>query len=114
LPVVLKTGGAPRDLPPAVEHAAYRLVQEGLTNVHKHAGLAETEVRIEFLPSALEVSVRNAAPPSRVVALPGSGLGLIGIAERVEALGGNLSSGPRLDGGFALSALIPAPAGEAS
>ncbi|WP_344424195.1 sensor histidine kinase [Amycolatopsis minnesotensis] len=112
LPVHLTKDGAVRELPPAVEHAAYRLVQEGLTNVHKHAGLAETEVRIRFLPSALEVSVRNAAPSSPVAGLPGSGLGLVGVAERIETLGGDLSSGPRLDGGFALSARIPAPEGE--
>ncbi|WP_215541515.1 sensor histidine kinase [Amycolatopsis sp. CA-230715] len=112
LPVMLKTEGVPRELPPAVEHAAYRLVQEGLTNVHKHAGLATTEVGVRYLPSALDVSVRNAAPPSLVAELPGSGLGLIGVAERIETLGGDLSSGPRLDGGFALSARIPAPEAE--
>lgn len=100
--------GSPRELPVVVAHAAYRVVQEALTNVHKHAGRARTEVLLRHLPDALEVSVRNAAADKPAVTLPGSGSGLIGLRERVELLGGRFTAAPALDGGFLVTAWLPA------
>jgi signal transduction histidine kinase len=99
--------GDPRDLPATVERTAYRVVQEALTNVHKHAGDASTAVEVRFLPDALEVAVRNGPSRTPAAALPGSGLGLAGLRERVELLGGSFEAGRRLDGGFAVSARLP-------
>jgi signal transduction histidine kinase len=102
-----------RALPATVERTAYRLVQEALTNAHKHAAGAATEVRLGYAPARLEVAVRNARPPdgrAAVPALPGGGHGLLGLRERVELLGGTLQAGPRLDGGFELRASMPVEA----
>lgn len=104
--------GPPRPYPATVERTAYRVVQEALTNVHKHAADASASVLVRHLPGALEVAVRNEAgsapwslPGS---ALPGSGAGLAGLRERVGLLGGTFEAGRRLDGGFAVSAVLPA------
>ncbi|GAA0963299.1 hypothetical protein GCM10009558_082270 [Virgisporangium aurantiacum] len=102
--------GAPRALPATVERTAYRVVQEALTNVHKHAADAAASVVVRYLPDALEVAVRNepSSAPSSLPGLPGSGAGLAGLRERVELLGGTFEAGRRLDGGFAVSARLPA------
>ncbi|MBA9006414.1 sensor histidine kinase [Thermomonospora cellulosilytica] len=98
-------------LPPAVARAAYRVIQEGLTNVHKHAGEADTEVLVRQTPDAIELSVLNGPPPGEPERLlPSGGNGLVGLGERVTALGGTLDAGPRPEGGFALRARIPLPA----
>jgi signal transduction histidine kinase len=102
--------GDRRSLPATVERTSYRLVQEALTNAHKHAGGAATEVRLCYRPDRLEVSVRNARPPDGRVprpVLPGGGHGLVGLRERVELLGGSFHAGPRLDGGYELRASMP-------
>ncbi|WP_181043262.1 histidine kinase [Actinokineospora auranticolor] len=105
VPVTRRDEGEPRDLPLVVEHAGYRVVQEALTNVHKHAGSAETEVVLRYSAAALEIEVGNrAGEPADP--LPGSGLGLVGLRERVELLGGEFTAGPRPDG-FVVSARIP-------
>jgi signal transduction histidine kinase len=98
--------GAPRPFPASVERAAYRVVQEALTNVHKHAADAATSVVVRYLPGALEVAVRN--DPGSSHSLPGSGTGLTGLRERVELLGGTFEAGRRLDGGFLVTARLPA------
>jgi signal transduction histidine kinase len=111
--VSVVVGGEPRRLPATVERTAYRLVQEALTNVHKHAGNAPTEVGVGYGRDCLEVAVRNAAPadgPRPGPALPGGGHGLVGLRERVTLLGGTFEAGPRLDGGFEVRASIPAEA----
>ncbi|RJL24255.1 histidine kinase [Bailinhaonella thermotolerans] len=103
--------GEARELPPLVQRTAYRVVQEALTNVHKHAGNADTRVTLRYLPRSLEVSVANdpARRPSQP--LPGSGAGLVGLRERVELLGGEFEASARGDGGFLVRAVIPlAPA----
>jgi signal transduction histidine kinase len=108
--------GAATALPPAVARTAYRVVQEGLTNVHKHAPGAAASVRVAGGPGrSLEVEVRNA----RVVGsgldgplVPGAGMGLVGLAERVGLAGGRLHSGPDDAGGFVVRASLPWPAGE--
>jgi signal transduction histidine kinase len=100
--------GEARPVVPAVERTAYRVVQEALTNVHKHAGDAVTDVRIRYGPEELEVEVRNQAPGSPPGELPGAGWGLVGLRERVELLGGTLRTSAQDGGGFLVSARIPA------
>ncbi|MER7210475.1 histidine kinase [Streptosporangium sp. NPDC000239] len=98
--------GEARPLAPTAERTAYRVVQEALTNVHKHAGGAETEVRLRYRATELEVLVRN-RPSTADGGLPGSGWGLVGLRERVELVGGRLEAGPRAQGGFQVLAGIP-------
>ncbi|MCM0673340.1 histidine kinase [Micromonospora phytophila] len=97
--------GDPRPLPAAVGRTVHRVVQEALTNVHKHAADAETTVSLRYVTGGIEVDVYN-GPSTGGPALPGAGLGLVGLRERVELLGGRLEAGPR-DGGFRVRALIP-------
>jgi signal transduction histidine kinase len=102
--------GERRPLPSTVERTAYRLVQEALTNVHKHAANAATQVRLCYGPERLDVIVRNAKPadgPDPGLTLAGGGHGLLGLRERVALLGGTFDAGPRLDGGFEVRASIP-------
>ncbi|MEU6716077.1 histidine kinase [Nonomuraea sp. NPDC046802] len=100
--------GEARAVEPAAERTAYRVVQEALTNVHKHAGDAVTDVRIRYGPGELEVEVRNQAPRAPRAELPGAGWGLVGLRERVELLGGTLRTSQEDSGGFLVSARIPA------
>lgn len=97
-------------LPPEVARTAYRVLQEALTNVHKHAGGADTCVRIRQMPDVIEMAVENEPGDEPGHALPGGGNGLVGLRERVTALGGSLEAGPRPGGGFAVHARIPLPA----
>jgi len=100
--------GEARPLPPTAERTAYRVVQEALTNVHKHAGNAETDVHLRYRPAELEVLVRNRPRAGADGDLPGSGWGLVGLRERVELVGGRLEAGPWHGGGFQVLAGIPA------
>jgi signal transduction histidine kinase len=106
-------GGIPRDLPPGVDLAAFRVVQEALTNVIKHAGQARTTVRLDYGPRDLLITVSDDGPPPGFgppVAPPGSdsgGRGLIGLRERIAVYGGELDAGPRPGGGWRLAARIP-------
>ncbi|MEU5850646.1 sensor histidine kinase [Saccharopolyspora shandongensis] len=104
IPVHRHDEGAPQPLPTLVEQAVYRVVQEALTNVHKHAGTARTDVELRYLDSVLEIDVINEAPRTPVEPLPGSGMGLVGLRERVELLDGSFAAEPSADGGFAVSA----------
>jgi signal transduction histidine kinase len=115
LEVSVAVEGARRRLPATVERTAYRLVQEALTNVHKHAAGAATEVDVRFGRERLEVTVRNARPAGGPGPPPGQGLdggghGLLGLRERVALLGGTFRAGPRADGGFEVCASLPAEA----
>jgi len=95
-------------LPPETEDAAYRVVQEGLTNAIKHAPGAAILVRVSAPGDEVEVEVRNeAAATTSPLARTGSGLGLAGMRERVEALGGTLDVGPTSSGGWRLTARLP-------
>jgi signal transduction histidine kinase len=108
--VSVAVDGARRQLPATVERTAYRLVQEALTNVHRHAANAATEVGVRYGREELEVAVRNARPangPHPGLALASGGHGLVGLRERVTLLGGTFQAGPRLDGGFEVRASIP-------
>ena len=108
-------GGMPRDLPPGVDLAAFRVVQEALTNVIKHAGQARTMVRLDYGPRDLLITVSDDGPPAGSgppAAPPGpgsgsGGRGLIGLRERIAVYGGELDAGPRPGGGWRLAARIP-------
>ncbi|RZU29212.1 signal transduction histidine kinase [Streptomyces sp. BK022] len=109
--VALSVEGELRSYPAEVEQTAYRVVQEALTNVHKHAAGAKTYVRLAHRPAELAMQVENDAPPepgSASAGLPSGGNGLVGMRERVVALGGVFVSGPTDAGGFRVSAVIPA------
>jgi signal transduction histidine kinase len=111
LPVTVTVTGAAWALPPDVDQAAYRIVQEALTNVSRHAGQACASVHLHYAPDALSVQVDDdGAGVSTGVRPPGPGLGLVGMRERVTALGGRLSAGPRHGGGFQVRAEFPARA----
>ncbi|GAA3246091.1 sensor histidine kinase [Nonomuraea helvata] len=105
--VTRRDEGETRPIEASVERTAYRVVQEALTNVHKHAGDAATDVLIRYGPGELEVEVRNQAPGSPPEELPGAGWGLVGLRERVELLGGTLRTSAQDGGGFLVSARIP-------
>jgi signal transduction histidine kinase len=100
--------GTAREVPATVGQTAYRIVQEALTNVHKHARTATTHVVLRYLPSTLEITVRNTAPRGSAPAMPGSGLGLNGLRERVETQSGRFTARQEPDGGFLVSAELPA------
>ena len=95
-----------------IEETAYRVVQEALTNVHKHAAGAKTHVRLAHRVSEIAMQVENEPPPEVSSAssarLPSGGNGLLGMKERVAALGGVFVSGPTDAGGYRVSAVIPA------
>jgi signal transduction histidine kinase len=136
LPVTVTVTGAERTLPPEVDQAAYRIVQEALTNVSRHAGQASAWVHLCYTSDALEIQVDDDGaglskpngngnsnghdasndhnPSNGNLHSPnngadtGRGLGLIGMRERVTALGGRLQAGPRDGGGFQVRAEFPA------
>jgi len=120
LPVELRVGGKPRALSPGLDLAAYRVVQESLTNVIKHAGKPQTTVRLDYGDAELVVEVTDAGPPIPAAgqapgAVPGSGRGLLGLHERIALYGGKLDAGPQPDGGWRVRARLPVdPAAGAS
>ncbi|MEU0939730.1 sensor histidine kinase [Embleya sp. NPDC005971] len=108
--VALTTEGVPRHLAPGLELCVYRIVQEALTNVVKHAGTPRADVRIRHLSDRLCVSIANddaRADAPRPQAGPGTGHGLIGMRERAKILGGTLTAGPCPDGGFRVHLTLP-------
>jgi signal transduction histidine kinase len=123
LPVDLQVDGAPRPLPQGADVAAYRVVQEGLTNVLRHAGAAAASVRVCW-DDLLEITVSDdgrSTGPAGLGALnspnsPNSpngatagvpGRGLLGLRERLALYGGELAAGPRPEGGWRLRAVLP-------
>jgi signal transduction histidine kinase len=126
LPAELTVSGRPRALPPGLDLAAYRVVQEALTNVMKHAGQARTTVRLDYRPDELIIDVSDGGPPptspfgARTAAAPaaghdafgqanlrGEGRGLLGLRERVALYGGEFDAGPRPAGGWRVTARLP-------
>jgi len=96
------------DVAPAVRDGVYRVVQEGLTNAMKHAPGSDVLVRLDAGAQALDVEVRDGGSGGRsALAGSGAGLGLAGMRERVEALGGVLDAGPEDDGGWRVHARLP-------
>jgi signal transduction histidine kinase len=117
LPVTVTVTGTERPIPPDVDQAAYRIVQEALTNVSRHAGLAgggdqvSASVHLHYTPETLAIQVDDDGNGAGTRPRPsGPGLGLVGMRERVSALGGRLHAGPQDGGGFRVRAELPARA----
>jgi signal transduction histidine kinase len=107
LPVTLESDGEPGDLPAVVGLSAYRIVQEALTNVLKHAGSnASAVVTVRYGPDDVQIEVVDDG--RGVTGSPnGGGHGLLGMRERVDVFGGDVITGPRAGGGFAVRARLP-------
>ncbi|SDO35858.1 sensor histidine kinase [Lentzea jiangxiensis] len=97
--------GRHEDVPAAVDRTAYRIVQESLTNIARHAAAETARIHIDCTPEALVIRVDDdgTAPPKAAA----SGVGLLGMRERVTALGGSLQAAPRSEGGFTVRAELP-------
>ena len=110
LPVTLRVEGESRRLPPGIDVAAYRVVQEALTNALKYAGGARTEAVVRYSRDAVDIEVvdegASAAPSD------GIGRGLTGMRERVAVLGGSIEAGRRQEGGYAVRAHLPTEGGD--
>ena len=106
LPVDLAVDGSPTGLPVGIELSAYRIVQEALTNVLKHAGDAHATVRVRYSRDALELEIVDDGHGQGSDALRG-GHGLVGMRERVALYGGQLTAGRRPGGGFSVHVLLP-------
>ncbi|MDX2543744.1 sensor histidine kinase [Streptomyces sp. WI04-05B] len=111
VPVTLIVEGTPRPLAPGIGLCAYRVVQESLTNVMKHAPGASAEVRLRYEPHQVTVSVTDDGEgviPDRVRV--GGGHGLLGMRERAKLYGGQIDIGPQSQGGFAVRLTLPTSA----
>ncbi len=102
--------GDPPRLPPGAGLAAFRIVQEALTNVVRHSGSRSARVRIDADRGTLRLCIDDDGPATGAEA-GGSGNGLAGMRERAAALGGTIEAGPRPDGGFRVLAALPIDAG---
>jgi signal transduction histidine kinase len=109
LRVELRVEGEPYVLAPATDLSAYRIVQEGLTNVLKHAQASQAKVELHYDPRQLRIDVQDDGTGNG--ATDGLGHGLVGVGERVKIYGGEMSAGPLPGGGFLLSASLPAARG---
>jgi signal transduction histidine kinase len=119
LSVDLRVEGSPARLAPSVDLAAYRIVQEALTNTVRHSGADKAAVTLRYEPGYVTVSVTDTGHGPAAAARPqgtgstltsrSGGFGLAGMAERVAACGGSLTVGPGQAGGFAVTARLPAP-----
>jgi signal transduction histidine kinase len=106
LEVTLAVEGEPQELPPGKDLAAYRVVQEALTNAIKHAGAAPTSVTVRWQPSALELEIVDLGGTA-MNGTNGSGHGLVGMEERMRLYDGSLRAGPTAGGGFEVVARMP-------
>jgi signal transduction histidine kinase len=105
LPVDVRVEGTPCELAPGVDLSAFRIVQEALTNALKHAGPAQAQVLVRYGDDVLELEVSDTG--GGALNGSGSGHGLAGMRERVAVFGGELESGPRGEGGYAVRARLP-------
>lgn len=108
-PVVLRVDGHERPLTDGAEVCGYRIVQESLTNVIKHAPGSRAEIGLVYGSDDVTICVRDDGAGRPYVPGNGAGLGLLGMRERVTMLGGSLRAGPRRDGGFEVVAKLPCP-----
>lgn len=106
--ITFTTVGSATRLPQLVSLSLYRITQEALTNVLRHCGAGtEVSVTLRYLSHLVEIEIYNLRPPKRIVNSSGSGLGIIGMRERVEVLGGKLEASSLSQGGFLVRAAIP-------
>ena len=105
LPVRVEVRGEPAAISPGLDAAAYRIVQEALTNALRHAAAERATVLIAYEPSVLRLVVEDDG--TGATSARGSGRGLVGMRERAAVFGGNLEAGPRVPRGFKVSALLP-------
>ncbi|MEU5994962.1 histidine kinase [Spirillospora sp. NPDC047418] len=113
LEVSVHREGTARPLPPGVDLTAYRIIQEALTNVTKHAGTGSAQVRLDWNRDRVTITVADDGGGTGTPAGP-PGYGLIGMRERATAVGGHLSAGRRPEGGFLVSTELPLPARDAT
>ena len=106
LEVTVETTGAEPELPSALDSAAYRILQESLTNAIRHAGPSRVRIRILYGEHELRITVTDDGPGAPVPPA-GNGRGIAGMRERCELLGGSLVAGPRAEGGFEVMAILP-------
>ena len=111
LPVELVIAGERRELPAIVDLAAYRIVQEALTNIRTHAGPAHARVELRYTDDALALEVTDDGHAAGQAGNGGGGRGLVGMRERVALVGGRLEAGPRPGGGFRVAAVLPLDGG---
>jgi signal transduction histidine kinase len=109
MPVDYTVTGTPKPLPQGVDLAAYRVVQEALTNTVKHAVGASARVCVEFADEALRITVTDVGGRPGANAATGNGRGLLGLRERLAVYRGSLDAGPHRDG-FRVRATIPVTA----
>jgi signal transduction histidine kinase len=110
VPITFTTTGALEDVPAGVSLAAYRIVQEALTNVVRHAGRAQANVTVSVTDDHVELCIDDDGRGTTTALdprSPGSGQGLLGMAERAQMYGGDARSGPRPGGGFRVHATLP-------
>ncbi|MFI1753543.1 sensor histidine kinase [Streptomyces sp. NPDC020571] len=118
LNVAVAIEGRRRPLPPGLDLTAYRIVQEALTNITKHAATPSARVRLDYTPHDLTLTITNEAGPRLAAAagFPGSsrGYGLLGMRERALSVGGTFHAGLRPEGGFEVACTLPLPSSEES
>ncbi|MET7656306.1 MULTISPECIES: sensor histidine kinase [unclassified Streptomyces] len=109
LEVTVAVEGPPHPLPPVLDLTAYRIVQEALTNVSKHAATRTARVRLGYTPHCLTLTITNDTVPGRPAPVPGPGrgFGLLGMRERTAAAGGTFRAGHRPRGGFEVACVLP-------
>ena len=108
LAVAVEVAGTAPSLPAAVQLAGYRIIQESLTNVARHARRARVTVRVTYDDAAVHIEIDDDGPaPSPGASGIATGSGITGMRERATALGGDLAAGFRRDGGFRVSACLP-------
>nr|WP_109816422.1 ATP-binding protein [Micromonospora acroterricola] len=108
-PVHWTLAGPPRPLPGAVDVAAYRIIEESLTNARRHAPGARVAVRLRYDAEGITIEVRDEGAGPAAGGSPGAGRGLLGVRRRAERIGGSFTAGPRPGGGFTVRAVLPAP-----
>lgn len=109
LQVDVSVEGAPTELPAGLDRAAYRILQEALTNVLRHASTAQASVAIAYRPEGLELTVHDPGAPD--AGRSSDGRGILGMRERAATFGGTLDAGPDAAGGFSVRATLPLSAG---
>jgi signal transduction histidine kinase len=107
LEATMKTTGESRALPAAVELSAYRIIQEAITNVLKHASASRVEVAVDYGPGVLNLTISDNGSGESAPRPAGAGHGLIGMRERVGLFGGDLTTGSSSFGGFTVRATLP-------